>query len=126
MTTQIAALDPGWRLFVYALLGIGALGCWWFIGRYTSLYRWWRNDIGRHLIALSSCLGLFYTYYAAVVFWPDLPGRTGIRLALFAALTGTILWRVAIFERVARLERLERKAAQGSSAASPVIDHDRS
>lgn len=116
MTNQIAALDLGWRLLAYVLLGVGSVGCWWFIARYTSLYKWWRNDFGRHLIALSSCLGLFYTYYVAVVIWPDLPGRTAIRLALFVALTGTIMWRVIIFERVARLERLDRKAVRDANA----------
>lgn len=82
------------------MLVLGAVCSWVFIARYMTAYRWWETEFGPHIIAWSSIVGGFYTYYAVVVIWPQLPGRALIRLVLFALMTVAIIWRLAMFERV--------------------------
>jgi hypothetical protein len=94
---------PGWLVITYeAMLIVGALSCWGFIARYVTRFRWWTTDIGRHLISMSTIVGLFYTYFAVATLWPDMPGRAWIRTALFAALTCVLVWRWFMFERLRR------------------------
>jgi len=111
VSAQIAALPLAVRLLAYTLLGLGVLGGWWFVIRYTRRYAWWRNEFGSHIVAFSAAVAMFYTYYMALTIWPELPGRSALRLILFTALTGIIVWRVVIFERVAGMERREKRDA---------------
>jgi hypothetical protein len=118
--SPFADLPPTWRCVAYAMVVICALGCWWFVARYTSLYKWWRNEIGAHLVVISAALGLLTTYYAVVSVYPELPARSQIRFVLFALLVAAVVWRVIIFERVAlqvRRDRAEREAAKGQPDA---------
>lgn len=97
---------PTWLQVVYfALLAAGVLAGWAFVYRYMRTYRWWKTELGRHLITFSSCLAAFETYYLLVLIFPDLPGKTAIRTALFVVLTAAIVWRLWMFERIRRNPR---------------------
>lgn len=109
MTSQIAALPLGWRIYLFVLLGISTLGCWAFVVLYHRAYRWWRNEFGRHLVSFSACLGLFLTYFVVLAFWPEMPWRMGLRIGLFTLLTLVIVWRLVLFGRVSiALDKKER------------------
>lgn len=111
---QIAALPLPLRVYTLALLVICTVGCWVFVGRYWQKHRWWTNDVGRHLIAFSGCLGLFFVYFGVLAFWPSMPTglRIGLRTGLFTLLTAIIVWRVVLFERVERVQRKKRAEAR--------------
>ena len=107
---MIMAGLPAWlRLVNTVLLLIGVAAGWGFIARYTATYRWWRDVMGVHLVVFSTCVALFYTYFAALVIWPGIPGRTAIRTGLFIALTAAIVWRLVIFERVRRMTKRNKE-----------------
>lgn len=108
MIAWITSLPDLSRLLVYLLLGEGIVACWTFVILYSINHKWWHNDIGRHLVALSSCLGAFLTYYGLLVFWPDMPWRDEIRTVLFVALIAVINQRLWVFGRY----DLARKRAQ--------------
>jgi hypothetical protein len=92
---------PGWLETLYfVLLSIGAVGCWWFVARYVTTFRWYSTPLGAHLVVFSSIVGAWFTYFLAVFIWPDLPGKTAIRSALFVILTVAVVWRVVLFEVV--------------------------
>lgn len=94
---------PTWlKVVYYALIGIGAAAEWTFIIRYTSTYRWWKTELGRHLITFSACLASFETSYVVTILWPHYPGREIVQLALFTLLTAAIVWRLVMFERIRR------------------------
>jgi tetrahydromethanopterin S-methyltransferase subunit E len=99
------------RVLVYALLAEGIVACWAFVVLYSLKHKWWHNDFGRHLVALSSCLGAFLTYYGLLVFWPDMPGRDVIRGVLFVALIAVINQRLWVFGRYERARMRERRGA---------------
>lgn len=99
---------PTWlKVTYYVLLVIGALASWGFVARYAYLYRWWTTEIGRHFVAMSACLGSFYTYYTVALIWPELPGKAWIRGALFLCMTTAICWRLVMFERMRRAPKLK-------------------
>lgn len=107
MSRAIEAYPLGWKIYALVLLALGIVGCWAFVYRYARTYRWWGNEFGRHLVAFSSCLGLFLSYYAVVVVFPNMPGKDAIRLTLFTILVVVILWRLLLFERIKRAEDKE-------------------
>lgn len=113
MTSQIAMLPTAWRWIVLVLLFESSVSCWVFVALYTKSWRWWRNELGSHLVAFSICLGLFLTYYDVLVIWPALPGRTAIRMVLFIVLAAVINWRMVLFLRLSRAEKSEREASGG-------------
>jgi len=94
---------PTWLQVVYfALLGTGALAGWAFVVRYVTTYRWWSTELGTHLVVFSSVVSLWFTYFLIVVIWPDFPGKTAIRTALFVVLVVAVVWRFVMFERLRR------------------------
>lgn len=100
MSNLLTSLPLWWRVVMYVLLGVGVVGCWGFVWMYTRTYKWWRNQFGQHLVAFSTCLGLFLSYYTVRLFWVDMPWRTPIVLTLFVFLDVVIVWRFALFWRV--------------------------
>jgi len=100
------------KLLVYALLAEGILACWAFVILYSILHKWWGNQFGRHLVALSACLGAFLTYYGLLVFWPDMPARDTVRMVLFVALILVINQRLWVF---GRYEYARRRADRDTS-----------
>lgn len=109
MIDWLASLPDVSRMVVYALLGEGILACWAFVILYSVNHKWWHNDIGRHLVALSTCLGAFLTYYGLLVFWPDMPGRDVIRGVLFVSLIAVINQRLWVFGRYDLARKRERR-----------------
>ncbi len=103
--TTIAALPLALKLYTLALLVICVVACWAFVALYSRRWPWWTNQFGSHLVAFSSCLGLFLTYYLVLAFWPGMPWRVQIRTALFTLLTVVIVWRLVLFWRIDRDER---------------------
>lgn len=112
MTSWLASLPTGYRVLVYLLLGEGIVACWAFVVLYSLSFRWWRNAVGRHLVALSACLGALLSFYGLLVFWPDLPGKDAIRGVLFLSLIAVINQRLWVFGRydLARRREQRRKA----------------
>ncbi|MGW3992344.1 putative phage holin [Amycolatopsis sp. NPDC004772] len=94
---------PAWLRGVYiGLLSFGALGSWLFVVRYMISFKWWSTELGRHMITFSANVGAWFTYFLAVIIWPDLPGKTAIRTVLFIVLVFAVWWRVVMFERLRR------------------------
>lgn len=126
MSRAFDAYPLGWKIYALVLLAIGLLGCWAFVYRYVRTYKWWNNEFGRHLIAFSSCLGAFLTFYAVMAVWPELPGRGAIRLVLFTALVAVIVWRLVLFERIKRAEdRVRRDPSSPRSSGGNTPEEDR-
>ena len=98
------------RVIVIIELFVALIGCWWFVVLYTVTWPWWKNDVGRHLVAFSASLGLVLTYYALRIFWPRLPGVGITTVVLFGTLTGVIVWRLVLFLRIRRELRRQRRA----------------
>lgn len=107
MSKAIDAYPPFWKVYAIILLIVFLSSCWAFVIGYATRYRWWENVVGRHLVSFSGCLGLFGTYYTVLLVWPELPGKSTIRLVLFTGLTAITVWRLFWFMRV----RAEEKAA---------------
>jgi hypothetical protein len=84
----------------YVLIIVAWLGCWTFVIWYSIAYPWWRNEVGRFAIAFPLCLGLFMTYYAIRIFWPDLPGRIPAVMCLFVLLDVIVVWQLILFIRI--------------------------
>lgn len=95
-------MSGAWKWFYEIMLLVGVGASWTFVGWYTARFRWWANELGRHVISFSACVGAFYTWYAVSVFWPGIPGRNLVRLFLFLAMTFVVVWRLVVFVRVAR------------------------
>ncbi len=112
MSNAIQSYPLAWKIYALALLAVGLVGCWYFVYRYAKTYRWWENETGRHLIAFSSSLGLFFLYYAVLSVFPDLPGKNVIRLVLFTWLVVVVVWRVVWFERIKRAEEREGRGVK--------------
>lgn len=109
MIAWLTSLPPIGKLVVYALLGEGIAACWAFVILYTIEHKWWHSDFGRHLVALSSCLGAFLSYYGLLVFWPDMPYRDAIRTVLFVSLIFVINQRLWVFGRYEMAKKRERR-----------------
>jgi hypothetical protein len=90
------------RTIVTVELVIALLGCWSFVVLYTRTWAWWRNDVGRHLVAFSSALGLLLAFYVLRLVWRDMPGTGLITVILMTLLTVVILWRLLLFIRIKR------------------------
>lgn len=112
--TSVSALPIGLRIYTLALLVVCVAACWAFVALYSKSFPWWRNQFGSHLVAFSTCLGLFLSYYLVLAFWPQMPWRVGIRTALFTLLTVVIVWRLVLFWRI---NRDERRAANRDGAS---------
>lgn len=117
MSRAIDAYPLLWKVYAIVLLALFVSSCWAFVIGYATRYRWWDNQVGRHLISFSGCLGLFGTYYTVLAVWPDMPGRSGIRLALFTVLTGVTVWRFFWFMHIRAEERRKDGAVHGSANA---------
>lgn len=109
MIVWLASLPTAWRVVVYVLLGEGIVACWSFVALYSLNHKWWHNDIGRHLVALSACLGALLTFYGLLVFWPDMPGRDIIRMILFVSLIVVINQRLWVFGRYELAKTRQRR-----------------
>lgn len=109
MITWLTSLPTFWRVVVYALLGEGIVACWSFVALYSFNHRWWHNDIGRHLVALSACLGALLTFYGLLTFWPDMPYRDVIRMVLFVSLIVVINQRLWVFGRYELARKREQR-----------------
>jgi hypothetical protein len=109
----LASLPDFFRVLVYVLLGEGICACWAFVILYSFNHKWWHNDIGRHLVALSACLGTLLSFYGLLVFWPTMPGRDVIRMVLFVSLIAVINQRLWVFGRYDLARRREQKRRVG-------------
>lgn len=109
MITWLASLPGFFRGLVYVLLGEGIVACWAFVALYSFNHKWWHNDIGRHLVALSACLGALLTFYGLLVFWPDMPGKDAVRMVLFVSLIIVINQRLWVFGRYDLAKKREQK-----------------
>jgi hypothetical protein len=89
-------------------LVVGTIAGWSFLVLYTKRYDWYRDEVGRHLVAFSGVATLFYTLYlgrtVAAIFTTgfNAPGEavTGFnifRFFLFTAFTIVMVWRLVIF-----------------------------
>lgn len=93
------ATQPLWLSVLDAvLLGVTAIASGVFAGRYIKRYRWWKTDIGRDLVAFSSCLAVFCTYGAAASVFPDIPGRVEARALVLVVIASTSVLRLLMFE----------------------------
>lgn len=113
MIRDINSLSPTAALIAYIVLGIGFVAAWWFVIRYMIKLPWFSTEEGRHLVAMTSVVGAFFTLYLITALFPNLPGEKYIKIGLMVALVGTLVWRVTMLERaIARRERLKRAAAE--------------
>lgn len=102
-------------LKVFLISGFCSLAGW--IVLYTALAPWWRNPIGRTLVAktalvaamfIPSILALFFRLSARgslVAGWVD--------VALIGAVTPVMWWRSAVWWRLHRAGRLPRNGHDG-------------
>lgn len=113
MNAQLSALPMPWSLIAYVILGIGWLAGGWFLARYTLTRPWYLTEIGRHLVAFSTAVFLFFTLYLMLAIWPNFPGRGAIRFGLLIFLVAVVVWRAVIFERTDRADRKARREESG-------------
>lgn len=94
-----------YRNIYLVLFGVGAFACWGFVFRYATNFYWYTNVLGRHLMSVSAICGLIYTWNFIVIMFPEWqanPLRIIMSMALFALFTGLLVWRLIIFEKLAR------------------------
>lgn len=99
------------RLIYQVLIVVALLPSFGFIVHYSLVYRWWRNEMGRHIVAFSGCVGAFLAFFTVSFFFPTWPGRDWVRFALFLFLVVVIWWRWIVFIRV---RRQDHRTAQES------------
>lgn len=99
MSQSIRALPPAWAAIAYALLGIGLFFVAGFLIRYMTRLPWAESPEGRHLVAVSANVGAFFALYLALTIWPEFPGRTAVRMALFVAIVINCGWRWWLLEK---------------------------
>lgn len=105
MNQTINELPMFWKLFAFALLLLGIVFVFGFIGRYVTKLPWSSSEEGRHLIAMSANVGLFLLLYTALAVWPDMPYKNVVRMTLFAALIANCGWRWWLLEKHLRERR---------------------
>lgn len=117
---MIPATQPLWlSILTEFFLGATALASGGFVYRYSRRYRWWRTDIGRDLVAFSSCLGIFCTYGAVAVLWPDIPGRVWMRAAVLLVIATISVLRLVMFESFVGSKRKQLPVPQGDDKPTP-------
>jgi len=97
MVKEINALPAWLSVIAYGILGVGWFSVWAFVGLYGWLRPWYQSELGRHVIAFSASVGLFFTLYLILAIWPEFPGRSIIRLVLLVLLVSVCVWRLVIF-----------------------------
>lgn len=113
MNAQLSALPMPWSLVAYSILGLGWLAGGWFLARYTLTRPWYLSEMGRHLVAFSTAVFLFFTLYLMLAIWPNFPGRGGIRFGLLILLVSAVVWRTIIFEKQDWAERKAQREESG-------------
>jgi hypothetical protein len=93
------------RVIYETLILVALFGSVGFIVHYSLVYSWWRDEVGRHIVAFSGCVGAFLLFFTVSFFFPAWPGRDWVRFALFLFLVGVIWWRWIVFIRVRRQDR---------------------
>lgn len=107
MSRDIEALPIWAKMLAYTVLGIGWLATVVFVGWYGWTRPWYLSDVGRHLMAMSGCVGAFFTLYLLLAIWPELPGRSIVRLVLLVLLVATVVHRLVLLARQDRADRQE-------------------
>jgi hypothetical protein len=96
------------RFIFNALVVTSLVGCWAFVILYTRTWPWWRNEMGRYIVAFSGSLGLFMFYYTLRIFIGEIPAQVWIVLSLFIVLTVVIWWQLILFIRIRREQRRQK------------------
>lgn len=98
-------------IFGLALTVIALAGCLTFVGLYSRV-RWWRSEVGWHLMTFTSLEALILGLTLARGLWGDYPGREVVLTVAFAVFAAASCWRAAILWRTQRrARRLEREDA---------------
>jgi hypothetical protein len=105
MNAQLSAYPWPWNLIAYGVLGVGWVAVVWFLVRYMTQAPWYHSEAGRHLVAMSLCVGGFFTLYLVLAVLPTLPGKGLIRITLLVALVAVCIWRTTMLERSLRRDR---------------------
>lgn len=113
MNAQLSAYPWPWGLVAYAVLGVGWLAVVYFLAAYMITSPWTSTEVGRHLVAMTACVGAFFTLYLLLAIFPDLPGKGLIRLVLLVLLVAACVWRAVMLTRYLRRE-----------AAAPALSVD--
>ena len=97
------------------LLSIGWVCSFVTVSVYIYTQRgWWRNQIGRMLIATSSCVGLFFLWYFIVTIYPGIPARNSIRTILFLATTIAVVYTMFAIINLTRITKRDRELFEWS------------
>lgn len=94
-----------------------------FVIHYSFISAWWKGPIGRTLVIMSICLAALYGWSLAVRFFPSIPGKMYLALAIFIVLSLVTVWRYIVLVVVARnvrilrdeLDRLHEQVKEGDS-----------
>jgi predicted permease len=102
MIRDIQALPVWASVLAYTVLALGLVFVTGFILRYVVKLPWSDSEEGRHLVAMSANIGAFFVVYLLLAIWPELPGRSAIRIGLLFLLVGNCGWRWWLLEKYLR------------------------
>jgi hypothetical protein len=107
-------------IYYIGLLVLGTVCSFGLVFLYIRTQRgWWKHPIGKILVSLAAVDGLFYTWYILVSLWPQIPGRSLVRLILFTFMTAAIVYRFVAFLKLQPVMRHDKKIRE-SGAQPPV------
>jgi hypothetical protein len=106
--------------FYIGLLIVGAVCSFGLVFLYIRTQRgWWKHPIGKILVSLALVDGVFYAWYILVTLWPQIPGRSLVRLVLFTLMTIAIVYRFIAFLKLQPVMRRDKEIRE-SGAQPPV------
>lgn len=87
------------------LLIAGLVGSLVFIGAYTYYAKWWRSEVGWHLVTFVACVAVLEGSAIAFRLLGDYPGRGAVNVVAFTGLVAATWWRAALVFRANRRRR---------------------
>ncbi len=71
-----------------------------FVIAYAMTQPWWKSPIGRHMMSFMAGFTLILILSMLGYFFPDMPGRTEVRLFTWALIPILFTWRTVILLRI--------------------------
>lgn len=106
------------QIYYLVMLMVGAIFSWGSIALYIlSQKGWLHSPVGQLFTVLAFAVGMFYTWYTILYFWPRMPGRAPVRLVLFSITTFAIVWRFIILAKLLNTARRDNAIVAQKSIA---------
>lgn len=102
----VSVVPDAWSIWI-ALIGLvwSMVAGHVFIIRYAITQPWYRDPVGRHMMAFMGGMTLILDLTAVAYFYPALPWRSEMRIFVWTLLPFLFTWRTVILFRVKHYSR---------------------